>query len=195
MKHVVILAHPSSSSFNATVADTYIRAAEAAGHAVVLRDLYAMQFQPCLSESEIPHVGGFGAAADVQEERRLLADADLFVLVYPLWFYMPPAILKGYIERVFGMGFGFSAHTLEGNSPLLEGRRLLTFSSSGAPSDWLDQEGALAALRTLFDDHFAGVCGFNVVDHIHFGGIYPGIVKDRVEACQRQVEDVVKGLG
>jgi NAD(P)H dehydrogenase (quinone) len=194
VKHAVILAHPSRSSFNATVADTYVRAAEAADHEVVLRDLYAMGFQPCLGEGEIPRRGGFEAAADVQAERRLLADVDVFVLVYPLWFYLPPAILMGYVDRVFGMGFGFGPQTLRGNQPLLEGRRLLTFSSSGAPEDWLNQEGALAALRNLFDDHFAAVCGLKVMDHIHFGGIHPGIVSDRVADCQRQVEDAVKRL-
>lgn len=195
MKHAVILAHPSRSSFNATVADTYVRAVEAAGHTAVLRDLYAMGFQPCLGEAEIPRPGGFEAGEDVRAERRLLADVDVFVFVYPLWFYMPPAILTGYVDRVFGMGFGFGAHTLSGNEPLLSGRRLLTFSSSGAPAEWLDQEGALAALRRLFDEHLAGVCGLDVIDHIHFGGIYPGMVGDRIARCQGEVERAARSTG
>jgi len=191
MKHAVIVAHPNPESFNLAMAQTYCRAVEAEGHTAVLRDLYRMDFDPRLQLGELPRPGGFEAAEDVKRERAVIADADVFALVYPLWFNAPPAMLKGYVERVFSMGFGYSPSGLEGNQPLLEGRRLISFSSSGAPNAWMNAEGALAALRNIFDDHFAGVCGLRVVDHVHFGGSHPGIVADRVEACRAEVRAAV----
>ena len=70
---------------------------------------------------------------------------------------------------------------------MLRGRKLISFSSSGAPTDWVIQTGAWQAVRTLFDTHFAAMCGMEVIDHIHFGGIVPGI---RADAVAKHLETV-----
>lgn len=179
MKHAVIVAHPSPDSFTMSMANAYSQNARERKHDVVLRDLYTLNFDPCLHEDEIPWSKNFRVHADVAAERELLRDAEVFALFYPLWLNTPPAILKGYLERIFGMGFAYKrGHG--GNEPLLRGRKLISFSSSGAPTDWVVQTGAWQAVRTLFDTHFAAVCGMDVVDHVHFGGIVPGIRPDVV---------------
>lgn len=189
MKHAVILAHPSETSFAATVAAAWCGAARAAGHKVEVRDLYRLGFDPCLRESEIPRPTGFAAGEDVQAERKLIGDADVFVFVYPLWFYAPPAMMKGYVDRVFGMGFGYGPQSHGGNRQLLDGRALLSFTSSGAPAFWLEKNGDLAAIRRLFDVHMAGVCGLRVLDHVHFGGVVPDLRKDAIDRHCRTVCD------
>ena len=186
MKHVVIVAHPNPHSFGLTMARAYQAAAERAGEQVLLRDLYRMGFDPRMADGEIPRPGGFEPAADVKAERALIADADVFVFVYPLWFNSPPAMLKGNLERIFGMGFAYGQGA-GGNEPLLGGRRMASISSSGAPKDWIVETGAWIALRNLFDEHFAAVCGLLVVDHLHFGEIVPGIRADVVDSCAAQV--------
>ena len=107
MKHAVIVGHPNPASFNLSVAEAYRAAARARGHEVLLRDLYRMGFDPCLKAEEVPGPGGFAVAADVATERALLSDVDVFTFIYPLWFNAPPAIVKGYMDRVFGFGFGY----------------------------------------------------------------------------------------
>lgn len=189
MKHAVILAHPSDASFSATTASTWCGAARAAGHQVEFRDLYRLGFNPCLQDSEIPRPTGFSAGADVLAERAIIGDADVFVFVYPLWFYAPPAMLKGYIDRVFGMGFGYGPQQHGGNQPLLEGRKMLSFTASGAPAFWLEARGDLGAIRKLFDEHVAALCGMQVIDHIHFGGIVPELRNEAVEHHQAKVRD------
>jgi NAD(P)H dehydrogenase (quinone) len=127
---------------------------------------------------ELPFDPGFEPHKDVQEERALLADVDVFALIYPLWLNSPPAILKGYLERVFGFGFAYGKN---GRSrPLLAGRRLISFSSSGAPLYWIEQTGTFGAVKTLFDRYLAEISGMTFVDHIHFGAIVPGIRDDAV---------------
>lgn len=106
MKHAVIVAHPVRTSFNRSVAEAYRQAVELRGHTVIVRDLYAMNFEPRLQAAEMPRAEGFAPGADVLAEREQLKDVDVFTFVYPLWFNAPPAILKGYIDRVFGFGFG-----------------------------------------------------------------------------------------
>ena len=193
MKHAIILGHPSPVSFTATMAKAYEKAVKGLGHAVVVRDLYRIGFNPCLAADEVPLPGGFAPHDDVKAERTLLRDVDVFAFFYPVWFNAPPAMIKGYIDRVFGMGFGYGMGE-GGNAPLLQGRRLISVTSSGAPKSWMVETGAWDAMRKLFDEHFAAVCGLTVLDHVHFGAIVPNITKDAVGGCATQIADVAGRL-
>lgn len=186
MKHAVILAHPARGSLNAAIAQAYAEAIERRGDEVLVRDLYAMRFDPRLRAPEIPGPKPPRFRPDVVRERQLLADVDVFAFVYPLWFNAPPAILKGYVDRVFGMGFGFQP-VFGGTDPALKGRTLISFTTSGAPEEWVQKTGALEALRELFDEHLAAVCGLTVAAHVHFGGMVSGLREDAVGDVLAQV--------
>ena len=190
MKHAVIVSHPNVDSFTLSVARAYQEAVEKLGGEVVVRDLYRMNFDPRLAATELPDPKGFLPGEDVVAERRLIEDADVFAFVYPLWFNAPPAMTVGYIDRVFGLGFGFGSGA-GGNVPLLTGRKLISFSSSGAPKHWLVDTGGWKALQTLFDEHLAAICGFRALGHVHFGGVTPWMREDLVKDCLRRVDDEV----
>jgi NAD(P)H dehydrogenase (quinone) len=74
-----------------------------------------------------------------------------------------------------------------GNRPLLTGRKMVSFTSSGAPTEWLEKEGGWDALRTTFDTHIANVCGLHAIDHIHFGHVVQGAPPESIRA---HLEDV-----
>jgi NAD(P)H dehydrogenase (quinone) len=190
MKHAVILAHPGRQSLNRAIAEAYAQAAARHGHEVIVRDLYALRFDPRLSAAEIPGPRAPRFRPDVRRERDLLADVQVFAFVYPIWFNGPPAILKGYVDRVFGMGFGF-APGFGGTEPALAGRQLISFSTSGAPDFWMRDTGALSGLTRLFDAHLAAVCGLKVVDHMHFGGMVSGITEAAVDDVLAKVRSGV----
>src|SRR4051812_44732224 len=103
-RHAVILCHPDAHSFNHAIAETYCDAVRANGQEAILRDLYAIGFDPVLKANERPTLAGFAPSADVERELAVLRTCDVFVLVYPIWFGTPPAMVKGYIERVLGSG-------------------------------------------------------------------------------------------
>lgn len=188
MRHVAVLAHPSPKSFNASVARAWFSAVRGLGHSVELRDLYAMGFDPRLKAAELPWTKGFAPGADVEAERRVIAASDVITFVYPLWFNAPPAILKGYVERVLGWGFGYG-EAAPGTRPLLNGKLLVSITTSGAPDAWVGQTGAVERLRADFDEHLAAVCGLRVLEHRHFGGVTPGI---RADAVQDMLADVTR---
>jgi NAD(P)H dehydrogenase (quinone) len=188
MKHAVVLAHPSHRSLNRAIAGAYADAIRGLGHAVLARDLYAMRFDPCLKAAEIPGPKAPVFRADVIRERAMLEDVDVFALIYPIWFNAPPAILKGYIDRIFSMGFGFEP-AFGGTEPRLEGRKLISFTTSGSPDFWMHDTGALDGLRRLFDAHLEGTCGLKVVEHLHFGGMVEGVRPDVIN----DVLDRVRG--
>ena len=190
MKHALIIAHPKPESFTTAVAEAYISACKGLGHDMVVRDLYRIGFDPCLKAAELPFDPSFRPGSDVVAERHLLCDCSVFAFFYPLWLNTPPAMLKGYLERVFGFGFAYGT---EGRSynPLLTGRKLISFSSSGAPADWLEQTGSLPAVKTLFDHYFAKLCGMTVIDHVHVGNVTPGASQYFVQARLDDVNRIV----
>ncbi|MFZ0268865.1 NAD(P)H-dependent oxidoreductase [Caulobacter sp.] len=186
MKHAVILAHPKPTSFCAAIARTCVEHLRATNHDVILRDLYGLDFDPRLKAEELPSQSGAQPAADIVAERGLIGDVDSFIFVYPFWFNAPPAILKGYVDRVFSMGFGY-APSAGGAQSLLDDKTLLSFSTSGAPEHWVNSTGALKALMTVFDLHLSGVCGLRVLGHEHFGSIVSNITEESVADMLDQV--------
>ncbi len=190
MKHAIIICHPNASSFTASAATAYAGACEALGDSLLVRDLYRLGFDPCLKAQEMPFDASFQPASDVAAERALLEDCDVFALFYPLWLNAPPAMMKGYLERVFGFGFAYGAggHSY---TPLLNGRRLISFTTSGAPLMWLKQTGALAALQALFDDYLAQLCGMTALEHVHTGGVTPGASQTFIEARLEEIRKTV----
>lgn len=181
MKHAIIVGHPDPDSFTMAMAHRYEQAVTALGHAHVTRDLYRLDFDPRLKLSELADRPVWSTAPDAEAERTLLRTADVFAFIYPLWFNSPPAIVKGYIERVFGASFGFAQLRSGGQKPLLVGRQLIHVTASGSTSAWLNEQGASDSARNLFETHFARVCGLRIRPHIHFDAIVPGLKKRWVD--------------
>ena len=191
-RHAVILCHPDASSFNAAVADRYCTTVRAIGHEVVLRDLYRQGFDPVLRANERPTAEDFALADDVAAELEAIGGSSVFVLVYPIWFGMPPAMMKGYVDRVLGAGFPFGAMRERTLHPLLSGKRLLSFTSSGTTRSWLDEQGAWLSLRTLFDDYLRHAFSLEAADHVHFPSIVKGLKQRFVNEYLHQVEEAAR---
>lgn len=194
MKHAVILAHPRPRSFTRLLAETYAAAVRDRGQQAELVDLYAIGFDPRLQAEEIASGGPATPAADVQAERARLKEADVFCLVYPIWFGGPPAILKGYVERVFTAGFGYRSIKSGGTDPLLKGRKLLSLTASGSENTWLVESGGWEAVRKSFDHRIAGATGLEVLDHVNFGGVDadmdPARVQEAVDGVRALVDEL-----
>lgn len=189
-KHAVIVAHPNVESFTMSVARAYCEAVEANGQVATLRDLYRSGFDPVLKSADRTTGDGFVPAEDVAAELDQLAGASIFVLVYPVWFGAPPAMIKGYVERVFGAGFAeplSGVHLRRPTHPLLGGRRLLSFTSSGSTRLWLEEQGAWTSLQTLFDGYLARTFWMQSPEHVHFESIVEGIDPALVRAHLRDV--------
>ena len=102
IRHPVVLGHSEPASFNHAITQTYRSAVEACGQMVVTRDLYEIDFDPLLKAHEQPGKPGFHLSNDVDVELEEVRQAAVIVLIYPIWFGMRPAIIKGYVERVLG---------------------------------------------------------------------------------------------
>jgi len=196
-RHVVVLCHPEQESFNASVARAYGNTVRAAGHEVIVRDLYAMGFHPVLKSVEQPSVG-LGHFVDVEDELGILRDTDVFVFVYPIWFGSAPAMLKGYVERVLGYGVVPGAVKDGSARGALAGKRLLSFTSSGLTEIWLDEQGQLESLIQGFDRYIQHAFSMRPSRHFHFGsicaGMHPEFVQQHLEEVREHARKLIREL-
>lgn len=134
MKFLLIYAHPSSDSFNHALFRCTREALEAAGHEVRVHDLYAMDFNPVLPAEELG-----GPSAEIKALQADISWADRLFFTYPIWWYGRPAMLQGYIDRVFSYGFAYTS----GPKGLLTQDKALVFQTTGLPQETYSGAGDL----------------------------------------------------
>jgi|CXWL01.1.fsa_nt_gi putative NADPH-quinone reductase len=136
MRAVLIIANPNPDGFSHALAERAIAGLTAAGHQVLVHDLYAEGFGAAMSAEERQAYHGEHPALDplVVEHIADLTDAEIVVFVYPTWWSSVPAILKGWFERVLVPGTGFM---FDGDGKVKPGltnvRRLVGISTYGSP--------------------------------------------------------------
>jgi len=107
----VVVAHPAAHSFTMALANAYAAELEQLGHRQVTYDLYRMAFNPVLAAQELmPITADHAASSDVAKAQEDIHSADALALLYPLWWMSMPAMMKGYIDRVFARGFAYESH-------------------------------------------------------------------------------------
>jgi NAD(P)H dehydrogenase (quinone) len=189
IRHVVVLGHPTAGSFNHQVADAYCETVRACGQEAMLRDLYATGFDPLLKPAERRDPHSPTSSTDVIAELAALENVRALVFVYPVWFGAPPAIIKGYVDRVLGAGFGVREVRFGVAHPLLAGARLITFSSSATTTPWLRDRGHIS-LQQAFDNYLTAVFAMREARRIHYDAIVEGLdersVREKIEATREE---------
>ena len=106
-KVYIILAHPNKKGLCYAAFESVKKGLEAVGHEVKTTDLYAENFNPVLVFNEDKHRRDMQFDPETQPYRDAIAWADHLVFVFPIWWAGMPAILKGFIDRVFAGGFAY----------------------------------------------------------------------------------------
>lgn len=180
MKILVILCHPDRGSFNHALAHSVCEALRANGHRVVFHDLCAEAFDPFLTREEIPESGT--VPAPIQRHCQELRSADGIVIVHPNWWGQPPAILKGWIDRVFRPGVAYKFE--EGDSGegvpigLLQARAALVLNTSNTP-DQRERSVFGDPLEALWKRCIFGLCGVRTVRRRTFNVIVTSTLEQR----------------
>jgi NAD(P)H dehydrogenase (quinone) len=156
----VILAHPDDGSFNHAIAQTAIRQLQANGHGVVFHDLYGESFDPLLARGEISRDAPLPDS--ITDHCREIAEADGIVIIHPNWWGQPPAILKGWVDRVIRPGIAYEF--LEGDcgegvpNGLLKARAAIVFNTSNTEGE--REERAFGdPLETIWRNCIFDLCG------------------------------------
>jgi len=137
MKVSIILAHPNQESLNHAIARAAVEALERNGHDVYLHDLYEEKFDPLLSVEEMPK--NVSLSPEIEKHCREISGADGIIVIHPNWWGQPPAILKGWIDRVIrpGVAYEFQESDKGEGVPrgLLKAKAALVFNTSNTGTE------------------------------------------------------------
>jgi NAD(P)H dehydrogenase (quinone) len=190
-RHLVVFSHPNPSSFNARVRRAYVDELERQGHAVVLRDLYALKFDPVLRIEDFEGARSGRAPEDVRAEQEHVSWADVITFISPIWWIGWPAMLKGYVDRVFSLGFAYR-YTPGGVEGCLGGKRAVIVTSSGSTMDNFVETGKLASVRTAQDVYTMEFCAIAMVEHLHFAPVGRRTAPERFDQMLAEVRELVR---
>ncbi|HVO67909.1 MAG TPA: NAD(P)H-dependent oxidoreductase [Syntrophales bacterium] len=191
MNVVVIVAHPNVKSFNRAIADAAAKILRRNGHNVLFHDLYEEGFDPVLPGDEIPRDAHL--QTDIERYCTEVSTAEGFVIIHPNWWGQPPAILKGWIDRVFRPGVAYEFQ--EGDSGegvpigLLRAESAIVFNTSNTPSD-RELEVFGDPLETLWKNCIFALCGVKNFYRKMFGIIVTSTPEQRKEWLNHVEETV-----
>lgn len=176
MKAHIVFAHPNLKSYNGKLRNKAIQTLQAFGWSVSVSDLYQMKFKASADEEDFTRLYNEDFfdlqieqqvatqrqtySSDISREHQLLSEADLIIFQFPLWWYSMPGLLKGYVDRVFSMGWAY------GGGQALAGKRILLSMTTGAPEfAWTaEKRGTINDIfKHLFVGTF-GLCGMEVLE-------------------------------
>lgn len=167
-EHLVVLAHPDPRSYTASICAVFCKALRDVGRTVHLRDLYREPLAGALTSEEYLESRESSYSQDVSREHALLDRCDALTLVHPLWWMGPPAVLKGWLDRVLSYGV---AYTMRGEDsvPLLGDKVASTIVTMGTALEDYEADGSLVHMQSLWNRHVFGFCGMQVVDNVWLG--------------------------
>ncbi len=188
MKVLLLLAHPEPQSMNGAMFTTAIETFEKAGHEVRTSNLYVMRFDPVsdrsnftrlrnpvfykqqLEELHATETGSF--AADIDNEQQKVEWCDLMIWQFPLWWFSVPAILKGWVDRVFAMGRFYGQERIYEQGVFRGKKALLSLTTGGAEENYR-KDGLQGDIHNILKPIQRGILqftGFSVLrPHIVYG--------------------------
>ena len=182
MKFLCVLAHPEPASFTTSLARHGMRALEREGHVTDVADLYAMNFDPVSDRRNFVATANpdrfdqqaeekvasatMGFSVDLQKEMERLESCDVLVLQFPIWWLGMPAIMKGWIDRVFAIGVTYGGGRWFDRG-MIRGKRAMIAVTIGGTERAYSPEGIYGRAADILRPINHGIlafCGFDVVE-------------------------------
>jgi len=191
VKASVILGHPDPESFNHAIAKAAVETLRENGHEVHFHDLYAEGFDALLPPGEIP--SGAQLPPEIAAHCREIAEADAIAIVHPNWWGQPPAVLKGWVDRVIRPGVAYEF--LEGDSGegvprgLLKARTVIVFNTANTEAG-REQRVFGDPLEAIWRNCIFGLCGVENVYRRTFSVVITSTPEQR-EAWLDEVRRIV----
>ena len=187
MKHLIIYAHPSDDSYNRSVLDTVVNTLKNQGHTVEVHDLYKQKFDPVLTAADLASYRQGNLAPEVASAQKAVAEADSLTFLFPVWWAAAPAILKGWLDRVFSFGFAYGLQENGSIQQLLKGKKGAVVVTQGTPKAIYDQTGMAQSMGQVFDDGVFRFTGIEPTLHLVVGSVNGGEPRPNL---QRNLDEI-----
>ncbi|XEC94068.1 NAD(P)H oxidoreductase [Paenibacillus tarimensis] len=154
MKVLTVVSHPRENSLTFAVANCFVQGLKEAGHETEVLDLYRSGFNPVLREADEPDWSAEDQhfSTEVVAEFERMKKHDALAFIFPLWWWSMPAMLKGYIDRVWNYGLAYGPNKLHH-------RHVLWLSLAGAPKEKFVKRQYDKMILHYFNVGLADYCG------------------------------------
>jgi NAD(P)H dehydrogenase (quinone) len=160
---LAVFAHPKRQSFTGTLLDALLRGLDEAGHAVELADLHAEGFDPRFGAADFAQFEPGGRMPEaIRREQARLDRTDGLALVFPIYWWSFPALLKGWIDRVWSQGWAYDFAPARSRG-LMADRPVALLGSAGSRASTYRRYGYDRAMTTAIDVGILGYCGLTNV--------------------------------
>ena len=166
--NLIICCSPISDSCSNKIKNGLIDILKKRDENVEVRDLYALQFDPVITENDISSAFQGKYREDVMKEQEYLKNADNVFLIFPIYSSSMPALMKGYIDRVLSQNFAYSYNSDGSINKLMTGKTISTFSPMGAALKYYEESGVKSAMDAIFSATFL-FRGFEISSINYFG--------------------------
>ncbi len=165
MKVLIVYAHPNPESFNHAILEAFTKGLNKGGHTFEIDDLYATKFDPCFKPEDFAQFARKQMPQDVLEQQAKVAQADALAFIYPVLWLSPPAIIKGWFDRVLSYGFAYKigGRGLEG---LLKHKKVLIISTAMRPEAFYKANGIEDAMKRINKANLIDSCGIQHLEHV-----------------------------
>ena len=160
MHILVVIDHPNPKSFTHALAEQFAKGAIEAGHSIEIADLHAEGFDPRWSMADIEADEGADSPEDISSEQARIERCDAVCMVYPLFWFGMPAMLKGWLERVWAWGWAYDQLD-DHNKSLQKPRTAVLLVPAGAnPDSWQPYPKIEQAMNDIWCTGTLGYFGF-----------------------------------
>lgn len=189
-KTIVVYAHPNKNGFCGKILAQTLLYLKEQNVDFDLFDLYEIEYDPVLKKQEHYTSGGYDVSDENKKIQQMITDAKNMIFIYPVWWQNMPAILKGFIDRVFTSRFGF---TYQNNIPigLLKGRKAVAIVTSGGPRAFEYLYAHDRAVTILTKDALR-FCGFKTRGYVI--GSARELNEKKMKEIDRKVQKALKFL-
>jgi len=181
-----LIAHQNPRSFNYAIAETARQEMLARGHNVYWHDLYVEGFDPILTQEEMDDETKCPEL--VKQHIRELGDSQGIFIVHPNWWGTPPAIMKGWLDRVLRNGFAYK-FTADGPVPMFGDKTIQVISTSNTPRD-VEINVYGDPLEGFWKKVVFGLTGYKAFDRRNFESIIMSTPEQRAEWLRETAEIV-----
>lgn len=167
MRHLIIYAHPNENSLNHHLLNTVVETLQLRNEEIVVRDLYTIGFDPVLSLDDMQGQRMGKVSDDVKTEQEHISWAEQITFIYPIWWTGLPAMMKGFIDRVFSYGFAYR-YDQGVQKGLLKGKKTVIINTHGKSYEEYEKTGMDKALTLTSDNGIFIYSGLEIIRHLFF---------------------------
>ncbi|MGN7705989.1 NAD(P)H-dependent oxidoreductase [Chryseobacterium sp. JV274] len=167
MRHLIIYAHPNENSLNHNLLNTVVETLQSRNEEIIVRDLYTIGFDPVLSLDDMQGQRMGKISDDIRVEQEHISWAEQITFIYPIWWTGLPAMMKGYIDRVFSYGFAYR-YDQGIQKGLLTGKKTVIINTHGKSHGEYEKTGMDKALTLTSDNGIFIYSGLEIIRHLFF---------------------------